>query len=120
MAYERIELGTLLELDGGRIAEAFRQALRRCEHDLQDRPAVKAARTVTLKLTLSPIAGEAGQLESVDCDFVVEDKQPRRKSRTYALRADKDGALFASVYAPEHPGQRTIDDAMPQEVRNAR
>lgn len=112
MAYKRLDLAALLELDGGRIDEAFRQALRRCEVDMQDRPAVRTARTVTLTVTLEPIAGEAGQLETVDASFTVVDKQPRRKSRPYSLRADRDGALFGSVYAPEHAGQRTIDDVI--------
>lgn len=120
MSRQRLTLATLLDLDGGRIAEAWLLELQRIELDLVDRPALKATRTLTLKLTLSPVAGEDGRLEETDVDFAVDAKLPRRKTRTYSMRTNGQGELFASIYAPEDARQGTIDEAMPKEVAHAR
>lgn len=119
MAKDYITLAGLANLDGGRIAEAFRLEVEKTYADLDDRPAVKAARTITIKVLLTPEQNEAGRLELVNVDCEIDSKLPRRKSRTYSARHDGQG-LTVSLFAPEHPDQRTIDEVLHgEDDRNA-
>lgn len=49
---EKFDLAALASIDGGRIAIAFEQALRRVAQDCDDRPGEKKERTVTLSLAV--------------------------------------------------------------------
>src|SRR6188768_2061960 len=94
MAIEKFELKTLSEIDGGRIREAFEQALKRCEGDCRDRPSLKTARTLTLTVRLKPAVDERGELDTVGAEFDVHEKLPKRQSRTYQMLARGGNLLF--------------------------
>lgn len=110
MAYEKFTMQTLLGIDGGRIREAFEMTLAQCEQDMADRPGVRAARKVTLTITLTPDTDEEGNLCASTVGFDVKSSMPKRKSRDYAMRAEPGRGLWFNEYAPENPAQRTIDE----------
>lgn len=111
MARDQFTLRSLSEIDGGRLATAFAHALARCEADCRDRPGVDASRTITVKTVLTPQSDEGGHLHGVDVQFEVNDKLPKRASKTYNMQPAADGGLFYNEFAPENGGQRTLDDA---------
>jgi len=110
MALEKFTLATLAEMDGGRIKEAFEQAVNRCRYDCEDRPAVDGARKVTLVVTMEPLANDAGDLGSVDVSFDLQEKLPKRGSKTYNMQAVAGGLLFNEL-SPDEVKQKTLDMA---------
>lgn len=124
--YEKFTLTALSEIDGGRMAEAFHQALARLEADMHERPGAKSARTLTLTCTFKPVIDEEGDLDSAEVTFDVKEKIPKRESKTYNMHASKkNGGLFFNEMAPENANQRTIDEVVipagaMREVANAR
>lgn len=108
MALEKFAMATMAEIDGGRIREAFDQALRRCEIDCKDRPGDGAARVVNMTVRLTPVLDVDGEMNSVDIQFQVKDSVPTRKSKVYNMRSTEGGLLFNEL-APEDVRQATID-----------
>lgn len=119
MAIERFNLGSLSALDGGRVREAFEQALKRCEADCKDRPALKDPRRVSLTATITPVVGDDGNLESCDVQFQIVDSIPKRKSKVYNMKSTASGLLFNEL-SPEDINQRTLDEASgPRSIADA-
>lgn len=110
MALEKFSLASLASMDSGRIHEAFKQALKRCEEDCKDRPAVKAARKITLCVSMSPIADPEGDLDSVDVGFKITDNVPKRESKDYNMTAGRDG-LFFNELSSDDARQLTLDES---------
>lgn len=114
---EKFDLATLAAMDGGRIKEAFEQALNRCRFDCEDRPAVDGARKITLVVSLTPIAADNGDLSSVDVTFDLNDKLPKRGSKSYNMQAVAGGLVFNEL-SPDEVRQKTLDMApKPNEQR---
>ena len=110
MALEKLDLGSLERLDQGRIAVAFEHALRRAEMDCKDRPGVKAARTVVLVARIMPLQDvDTGQLDTCNVDFQVHESIPKRRSRTYSMRASPGGLVFNEL-SPDNIKQGTLDE----------
>lgn len=119
MATQRFSLSALSDLDDGRVRAAFEQAIARCETDCKDRPAVTDSRKVTLSVTLSPIVGEDGEMESCNLQFQVLDSVPKRKSKVYNMKATRAGLVFNEL-SPDDIHQMTLDQASgPREVTHA-
>lgn len=121
MAGELLEfsLDTLAKIDGGRIAQAFALALRRCEADCRDRPGLQEPRKIGIQVTLTPVAGDDGDLESCRVQFQVVDSQPRRKSKAYDMRAE-GGRLLWNELSPDDVRQMTLDQVRgPKEITHA-
>ena len=120
MAIESFELKTLTEIDGGRIREAFEQALRRCESDCRDRPNIAKARTLTLSVSLVPAVDERGELDTVAATFDIAEKLPKRQSRKYQMLA-RGGKLLFNELSPDDVKQKTLDEApRPRKTSDAR
>lgn len=118
MALEKFSIATLAKMDQGRIAAALEQALKRCEDDCKDRPAVKDARKVNLLISLEPVE-DGGELESVDITFKITDTVPKRCSKTYNMKAARGGLLFNEL-SPDDVNQKTLDMApSPREASHA-
>lgn len=117
MAVKKFELESLSELDGGRIREAFDQAMRRCEMDCKDRPGLSDPRKLTLTMEMVPVISEDGQrLESCNLQFQVKDQCPPRKSKAYNMHSRAGGLLWNEM-SPEDLKQGSLDDATgPKEV----
>lgn len=109
MAVEKFDLGSLTTIDGGRIREAFEQALKRCRDDCHDRPGVAKARKITLSATLAPVCAPDGSMDSCDVQFEIDDSLPKRVSPTYNMKAARGGLLFNEL-SREDIRQGTLDD----------
>ena len=119
MALQKFDLATLTELDGARIRTAFDQAIERLTEDCKDRPGVKKARTVTLTVSLVPLANDDGDLDTVDVDFKFKESMPKRASRTYNMLPTRKG-LYVNEMSPDEVKQRTLDEvAKPRAVKPA-
>jgi hypothetical protein len=108
MALEKFTLGTLAEMDNGRIKTAFEQALDRCRFDCEDRPSVEGARKIVLTVTMEPIPTDAGELDTVDVSFDLQERLPKRGSKTYNMQAVAGGLLFNEL-SPDEVRQKTLD-----------
>ncbi len=104
-------LETFPFLDGGKVAEAWKQAVARAIADCLDRPEVEKARTVTMALQLTPEA-ERGVCDSVNARFSFKDGMPSRDSRAYNLGLRRRAGQMMLVFndlADDNVHQRTID-----------
>lgn len=108
MALEKFSLGALASMDGGRIATAFQQALDRLRYDCEDRPSIKGARKVQLSVSLTPVATDSGELESVDVDIQMNERLPKRSSKSFNMEAVAGGLLFNEL-SPDEVKQKTLD-----------
>lgn len=104
----RLDLEALLTIDEGRVRETFQQALHRLETDCRDRPGLKDARKLRLNVELRPIPDDSGDLGEVDVKFFIEESLPKRKTRAYTMRAERDG-LFYQPYSPHDPNQTSLE-----------
>lgn len=106
---EKFELGSLAIIDGGRIAIAFEQALRRVAQDCDDRPGEKKERTITLAMAVKPRLDADGLCDDCDVQVTVADNVPKRKSKVYNMSLRKGGhLLFANESLDDHR-QETMD-----------
>ncbi len=111
MGLEKFELKTLSTMDGGHIAREFANAMKRCDADCRDRPSVTKARKINLVVTMEPISDdEAGELDSVNVTFKINDSVPERVSKTYNMKAVRGGLLFNEL-SPADVHQKTLDMA---------
>lgn len=105
---ETFTLASLAAMDGGRIATAFEQALNRLRYDCEDRPAVEGKRSLTLTVNLEPVPDDSGALGSVDVTFALNEKLPKRASKSYNMQAVAGGLIFNEL-SPEEVRQKTLD-----------
>jgi hypothetical protein len=116
---QKFKLETLAVMDQGRIRAGFDQALHRAIADCKDRPALDKGRKVTLQCTVEPVVGEDGELESCDVTFSIDEKFPKRESKTYNMR-EVSGELKFNELSPEDVRQATIDDVpAPKKARSS-
>ena len=119
-------LEALKQLDGGKANVAFRRAIEDCIKDMQDRPLDETGRTVTMKLTLKPVAEEDPEFENTyraggaECDIQFTTSLPKRKTKTYSFGLDNNSRMFFSVASPENVNQTTFDDIDPATGKAAR
>lgn len=106
----QLTLGSLQELDDGRVVKAFEHELKRAVQDCQDRPGDKNAREVTMVLKLTPIVDEAGMCEETNGEFHIKSKVPQRKSKTYSFGVRRGGQLAFNANSPDNIDQKTIFD----------
>lgn len=102
-------LSSITDLDGGRVAEAFDQAVKRAVKDCEDRPGETKPRTVVLQLDLVPVMDESGDVGSVAGAFQVKDTCPTRKSRVYDF-SPRRGMLVFNDLSEDNVDQRTLDE----------
>ena len=105
---KRLSIETLRNLDGGRIAVAFDQAITRAREDCIDRPALGGVRKVQLVASFKPVVDGEGDLDSIDVQFDIKEAIPARKSKAYNMRAD-DAGLFFNELSPERADQQTFE-----------
>lgn len=113
MALKYFDLAELSNIDGGRVAVAFAQALQRAVADCEDRPGEEKARKVMLQMELSPVVDEEGNCEGVNTAFQIKDNVPTRKSRVYNFGLKSGGRLFYSDESPGNVNQLTFGDVDP-------
>ena len=105
-------LENIPHLDGGKISEAWKQAIERGIADCLDRPEVEKPRTITMTVQLSPEV-ERGVCDSVNARFSFKDGMPSRDSRAYNLglrhRQNQTFLIFNDL-SDDDVHQRTIDE----------
>lgn len=106
MTAKDLSLTTLDQLDNGRVGVAFKQALKRCVEDVNDRPAVTKARTITMKMEVTPSPSD---IDEATFKVIVQDNVPKRESKPYVMQALPSGGLRFQDFAPDDPRQTTID-----------
>lgn len=124
MSLLKFDLDTLKELDGGRVPEAFRQAVQRVINDCTDRPGLADPRKVVMELAIIPVKGEGGLLEGVAATFQISDAIPKRKTKAYSfgIRQGTDGKqkMIFSTEDPHNVSQLTFGDVDPETGRAVR
>lgn len=105
MAVEVFDLASILKIDGGRIREAWEQALKRAREDCYDRPGLKKPREVHLVALLEPDP----ESDTVNVSFKVKDQLPPRHSASYNMKQGRGGLLYNEV-SPDDVHQRTLDE----------
>lgn len=109
MSYEQLTLASLNDLDSGKAAECFQRLLKRAAEDCMDRPGDESKRTVTLKVLLSPVMDQDGDLSEVRTEIQCEAKFPAYRTKEYSMTVRKGGMV---VYNPDSLGnanQKTFD-----------
>lgn len=120
MAVEQFRFEKLATIDGGRIREAWEQAMKRARDDVHDRPGVKKPRKVILVTTLTPDDSADGVVgDTVDVQFEIDDSLPKRQSQAYNMKHGRGGLLFNEV-SPDDIRQGTLDEVEFREVKDAR
>jgi len=68
---EELTLSAIAEMDGGRIGEAMKQALKRIAQDMDDRPGDDRPRKINLEIATIPVIGERLQSQLPDGTLLV-------------------------------------------------
>ena len=106
---QKFDLANLATIDGGRIAIAFEQALKRVATDCDDRPGEKKPRTINLALSVTPKLDADGMAEECDVQITVADNVPKRKSKVYNMSMRKGGHLMFHPESLDNQAQETMD-----------
>lgn len=106
---QKFDLANLATIDGGRIAIAFEQALKRVAMDCDDRPGEKKDRTITLQLAVAPKLDVDGLAEECDVQITVSDSVPKRKSKVYNMSMRKGGHLLFHPDSVDNHAQETME-----------
>lgn len=101
-----LSLAHISQVDGGRVAIAFNQALRQILLDCQDRPELDKTRKVCLEVEISPVCDQR-ELVSCDVEFNIKSSNPSKRTRTYPMLPTSDGLAF-SPDIPDNPLQRPL------------
>ncbi len=110
MALEQFTFDKMLTMDSERVGKALARVLSKLQADMADRPDDKGARVLSLKVSMKPVS-ERGDLESVDVEFIIDDKLPPMRSRNYNMLARaRDGEMLVNEASPEDAAQTTIDE----------
>lgn len=111
MALEKLTLASLDIIDGGRLREAFEAALKQARLDCYDRPRLDGARKVILTVLLTPVSRQDGTLNSIDVQFEIDGKTPKKVSPTHNMLAEQ-GGLFFNELSSDDVRQGTLDQAV--------
>jgi len=94
MGMQELTLETLGEVDHGKIAAAFNLLLQRVMLDCFDRPGDDKARSVELRLLVSPMADpNTGAFDGCQVQFKLKSSVPPLQSKLLSMDADKRGRL---------------------------
>lgn len=108
MARHLLTLENLQQLDGGRICEAFNQAIKRAAVDCIDRPGETKERKVNLQIGIKPIMEDDGDATTVKYAFEVKDTIPTRKSKVYEASLQRNGTLIFNDMSDDAADQTTF------------
>jgi hypothetical protein len=101
-------LAALAKIDGGRLAIAFEQALKRVAQDCDDRPGEKKERVVSLHVNVKPMLDEDGMCEDCSVQVLINDSVPKRKSKPYNVSLRKGGMLLYHEEALDNHAQEAL------------
>ena len=99
------------KMDRGVVDVLFSRALAVVQADVEDRPAVKKARKITLEVAFTPVCSTQGTLETVQVETEVKTTTPVNRTRMVSMVLDDDGLKYNEV-SPSDVRQGTIDQEM--------
>ena len=95
-----LDLHGISDIDGGRISEAFRQALERVLADLDYLPGVPKPREIVLRCLFVPLL-EGQCLDHAKVQFIVSDNVPKRESRVMDCSVRKRHGKIKLLFRPD-------------------
>lgn len=98
---KELSLESLHEVQGGEIKKDFDSLLATLINDCQQRPAIDKARTLTIKIEITPAPDDTGHCESCDMRAVVTSKQPARAIVIPKMKSRKKGSGSTLVFDPQ-------------------
>ena len=105
-----LALGSLADLDNGKVNMAVNQAIRRCGNDCADRPGDSRKRTLTIKVDFVPVLEvDSGVLDVVNVGFKIDTKLPADQSTEYPMTPSPGGLMEFNPASPHDPRQYTLD-----------
>lgn len=116
----KIEVKTLADLqqyESGVVARTFERDLQTLLGDLHDRPGLAKARSLSLKLELTPVADDSGGLAEVKVDISLSMSQPASKTRTVNARAVGSKGFVYEDLSPDNVNQLTLDGELGKAVK---
>lgn len=105
MSGVKLTLESLPRVRGGALSVAVNQALIAAIHDCRDRPSLKKARTVVLKIQIAPTEGET-EFDDADVVFDLSRSFPA-KSLPVRMTDNGEGLTFQPM-AADNPHQKTL------------
>lgn len=111
---QNLTLANIHHIDNGKVAIAFTQAIRQIITDVNDRPNDNAARKIVLTAEAKPVLDkDTGVLDTVDIQFKLETKLPKRQSVPYPMLPTADGRALFQPRSPFDPRQQAFEFAAP-------
>lgn len=111
---KKFSIECLADIDAGMLKAAFESAIKRAQDDCVDRPGVKDARKVIITASIEPCSDEAGDANSVDVRFYVEDKLPKRGGRKTNMACARGGLAYNDE-SPDDVAQMTFGELGPRD-----
>lgn len=98
---------SLGQIDGGSVAVAVNQEIRRAFLDMNDRPGVAKPRKITFSIELTPQVSQQGAFDRAGVKIEVDGRHPKRGLEILML-AQQDGLEFNPA-AYDSPNQTTLN-----------
>lgn len=76
-------LSDLAKLDNGILDVQFKEELQKIIADMRDRPVVKAAREILIKVAIRPTPDDSGALLELSTEVEISSKTPKVRTREY-------------------------------------
>lgn len=82
-----------------------------------ERPALETARKLSIELTLCPVVGAHGAIESVEFFWECNGKVPKQRGSAYSMLCTGDGVLTFNDFSRDSVHQRTLDETKPDKPK---
>jgi hypothetical protein len=99
----------LATIDGGRVAAAINQELKKAALDCDDRPGESRPRKIVVEILMVPVADETGLADSVKLACKIKASHPDRRSRVFDMSLRKGGKLAYDEESLDNVDQQTLD-----------
>lgn len=104
----QLKFEELKHLDYGKALEAFNLHVQRVARDCMDRPGDDKPRSVTFKMSFTPVMSDDGSCDEVKAQIHVSSAVPNHRTKVYSLGLRKSGVLVFAEDSPEAFDQTTL------------
>lgn len=109
MSRMKLSLATLKDFDFGKADVVVQQAMSVAVRDVLDRPGEKKPRVVTIKVSITPVVQQDGDVVDAEVEFEVANAIPKWRTAPRPVLVGRQGDLFFSPDAPDNPRQETFN-----------
>lgn len=99
---------SLATIDGGRVAAAINQELKKAAMDCDDRPGERRPRKINVALEMVPVVDERGLAESCKVRATIKASHPDRRSKVFDMSLRKGGKLAYDEESLDNVDQQTL------------